>query len=108
MNRIQTNLIGVEYIELGPRELNTMYHGAGDAIAFFASDNTIERVVYVHDIPEDDAKAVCDEALEHGNAYLGMMSSCQFTEPRRLDGDYLTGFARIARLVHENWNWEDE
>lgn len=107
MNRIQTNSIGVEYIELGPSELNTMYHGAGDAIAFFAPNDTIERIVYVHDIPEDDAKAVCDEALAHGNAWLGVMSSCQFTKPKRLDGDNLAGFARIARLVHENWNWED-
>ena len=106
MNRIQTSAIGVEYLDLEKHE-HPHYHGMGDAIAYFAADDTIERVVYIHDIPEDGAKAACDEAMAQGNAWLGVMSCYQFTEPRRLDGDYLAGFARIARLVHENWNWED-
>jgi len=107
MNRIQTSAIGIEYLDLEDHE-HPHYKGAGDAIAYFTPDDTIERVQYIHDIPEDGAKAACDEALAHGNAWLGVMSSYQFTEPRRLDGNNLTGFARIARLVHENWNWEDE
>lgn len=106
MNRIQTSAIGVEYLDIEKHE-HPHYHGMGDAIAYFAADDTIERVVYIHDIPEDGAKAACDEAMAQGNAWLGVMSCYQFTEPRRLDGDYLAGFARIARLVHENWNWED-
>ena len=107
MNRIQTSAIGVEYLDLEDHE-HPHYKGAGDAIAYFTPDDIIERVQYIHDILEDGAKAACDEALAHGNAWLGVMSTYQFTEPRRLDGDNLAGFARIARLVHENWNWEDE
>ena len=107
MNRIQTSPIGVEYLDLEDNE-HPHYKGAGDAIAYFTADDTIERVQYIHDIPEDGAKAACDEALAHCNAWLGVMSSYQFTEPRRLDGDNLAGFARIARLVHENWNWDDD
>ena len=106
MHRRQTRAIGVEYLDLEKHE-HPHYHGMGDAIAYFAADDTIERVVYIHDIPEDGAKAACDEAMAQGNAWLGVRSCYQFTEPRRLDGDYLAGFARIARLVHENWNWED-
>ena len=107
MNRIETSSIGVEYIDIEESEY-CHYHGMGDAIAYFTADDTIDRVVYVHDIPEDGAKAACDEALAHGNAWLGMMSSYQFTDPRPINGDNLTMIARIARLVHENWNWEDE
>ena len=107
MKRIQKSEIGVEFIDIEESEYGH-YRGMGDAIVYFEDDDTIERVVYVHDIPEDGAKASCDDALAHGNAWLGMMSSYQFTDPRRLDGDNLTGFARVARLVHEIWTWEDE
>jgi hypothetical protein len=103
MNRVQTSPIGVEYLDLEDHE-QSHYKGAGDAIVYFTLDNIIERVQYIRDIPEGGAKAACDEALAHGNAWLGMMSTYQFTEPRRLDGDNPAGFARIARLVHKNWN----
>lgn len=78
-----------------------LYHGCGDAIVY-TKDGKIEKVIYLHNIDEDGAKDVVDEALAHNEVWLGMMSCYQFCNPQRLDGSNPILFARIMRLVAEN------
>jgi len=105
VDRIKTSKIGVKYITLDDAE-SEHYNGAGDAIAYFNDDGAITGIDYIHDVPKDGAKALADKAMSHGNAHLGLCSAYEFCEPRKLDGDYPTGFAKIMRLVDENWNLE--
>mgnify|MGYP003308448654 CR=1 FL=1 len=58
---------------------------------------------YIDEVEEDGAKALVDKAMKHGNAWLGMCSTYTVNEPRRLDANYSAGFAKIMRLVAENW-----
>ena len=102
-SRIETSSIGVEFISLTDAE-SEYYRGAGDAVAYFNDDGASTGIDYIGKVPEDGAKALADKALRHGNAWLGMCSTYEFCEPRRLDASYMAGFARIMRLVAENWD----
>lgn len=101
-SRIQTSEIGVEYVELVEAEYD-YYRGAGDAVVYFSDDAAITGIDYIHDAPEDGAKALADKALQHGNAWLGLCSTYTVCDLRKLDADYTAGFAKIMRLVAENW-----
>ena len=104
-SRIQTSEIGVEYVELVEAEYDH-YRGSGDAVVYFDDNATITAIDYIHNVPENSAKDLTDKALRHGNAWLGMCSTYTVCDLRKLDANYLTGFARIIRLVAENWNWD--
>jgi len=103
--RIETSSIGVEFITLTDAEAEH-YRGAGDAVAYFNDDGVITGIDYIGQVPEDGAKALIDKAMTHGNAWLGICSTYEFCEPRQLDANYTAGFAKIMRLVAENWNLE--
>ncbi len=102
VDRIETSSIGVDFITLSDAE-SEHYRGAGDAVAYFNDAGEITGIDYIHDVPEDGAKALADKTMQHGNAWLGMCSTYEFCEPRRLDANYTAGFAKIMRLVAENW-----
>jgi len=104
-SRIVTSSIGVEYVELNEAE-HPHYRGMGDAVVYFDDDAAITGIDYIHDVPEDGAKDLADKALRHGNAYLGMCSTYTVCDLRKLDASYPTGFARIMRLVAENYDLE--
>jgi len=103
--RIETSSIGVEYITLTDAEAEH-YRGAGDAVAYFDDDGVITGIDYIGQVPEDGAKALVNKAMKHGNAWLCMCSTYELCEPRQLDANYTAGFARIMRLVAENWDLE--
>jgi hypothetical protein len=102
-SRIETSSIGVEFITLSDAE-SEYYRGAGDAVAYFNDAGEITGIDYIGKVPEDGAKALADKAMRHGNAWLGMCSTYEFCDLRKLDADYTAGFARIMRLVAENWD----
>ena len=104
-SRIQTSEIGVEYVELVEAEYDH-YRGSGDAVVYFDDNATITAIDYIHNVPEDGAKDLADKALRHGNAYLGMCSTYTVCDLRKLAASYPTGFARIMRLVAENYDLE--
>jgi len=91
------------YIELNDVEAE-LYHGSGNAIAYVTDKGQIEKFIYLTDLDEDGAQDACNAALDHGNAYLGMCSTYTFCEPQKLGGQNPALFARIARLVAENYD----
>ena len=101
-NRIELSDIGVPFVVLKDKELDE-YQGAGDAIAFVNNEGLVERIIYIHDIEQFGAKAACQDAIDHGNAYFGMMSTTEFCEPVKMDGQNTHLFARVQRLVAENY-----
>lgn len=103
-SRIQTSEIGVEYVELNEDE-HPYYKGVGDAVVYFDNKASITGIDYIHDAPEDGAKALADKAMRHGNAWLGMCSTYTVCDIRKLDDSYTAGFAKIMRLVAENYDW---
>ena len=103
-DRIEKSQINMEYVDLVDDEAESGYEGAGDAIVFVdAEANKIVDIVYIRNIEEGGASAVSKYAMDHGTAYLGIMSCHQFCEPQKLDGNNLGLFARIERLVAENY-----
>lgn len=103
-DRIEKSEINMEYVDLVDDEAESGYEGAGDAIVFVdAEANKIVEILYIRNIEEDGANAVSQKAINHGNAFLGIMSCHQFCEPQKLDGNNLGLFARIERLVAENY-----
>ena len=102
-SRIETSSIGVEYVELNEAEY-PHYHGMGNAVVYFDDAAVITGIDYIDEVEEDGAKALVDKAMKHGNAWLGICSTYTVNEPRRLDASYTAGFARIMRLVAENWD----
>tara|TARA_R100000900_G_scaffold86805_1_gene67872 strand:- start:53 stop:382 length:330 start_codon:yes stop_codon:yes gene_type:complete len=105
-DRIKKSQIDMEYVDLVDDEAESGYKGSGDAIVFVdAEANKIMDIVYIRDIPEGHAGTISQSAMEHGNAYLGIMSCYQFCEPQKLDNSNLGLFARIERLVAENYEW---
>ena len=109
IERIRTDAL-IPYIELDEAE-SDLYHGSGDAIAYVNSEGRIEKLVYVGQLAEDGAQAAGQDALNHGNAWLGMCSTYTFCQPEKLDGSNAALFARIARLVEDNYdldNWDDD
>ena len=103
-DRIEKSQINMEYVDLVDDEAESGYEGAGDAIVFVdAEANKIVDIVYIRNIEEGGASAVSKYAMDHGNAYLGIMSCHQFCDPQKLDGNNLGLFARISRLVAENY-----
>lgn len=101
-SRIKNDFM-VQYIDLTDSE-SKLYRGAGDAIAFVDSEGQIERLLYVHLLGPDGAKEVENEVLEHSNAWFGICSRYQFCKPRKLDGENMALFARIAQQVADNWH----
>ena len=107
IDRIEKSQIDMEYVDLADGEAEIGYEGAGDAIVFVEPDsNKIVEIVYIRNIEENGASAVSQKAMDHGNAYLGTMSCYQFCEPQLLDGSNLGLFARINRLVAENYDFD--
>lgn len=102
--RIENNEPGLPCVSLSPDESANLYAGCGDAIAYAAADGSIEKLIYLHDLAADDAQAAAEAALAHGNAWLGMCSCHEFCSPGRLEANAPHLFARIARLVAENWD----
>ena len=100
-DRIKTDA-AVPYIDLTDAEAD-VYRGMGAAIAYVDGDQIV-KFVYIGKIDEDGALDAANEALAHGNAYLGMCSTYTFCEPQKLDGSNPALFARIVRLVAENWD----
>ena len=106
-DRIEKSQIDMEYVDLADGEAETGYEGSGDAIAFVEPDsNKIVEIVYIRNIEENGASAVSKKAMDHGNAWLGIMSCHQFCEPQKLDNSNLGLFARISRLVAENYDFD--
>ena len=102
-SRIETSSIGVEYVELNEAEY-PHYHGMGNAVVYFDDDAVITGIDYIDEVEEDGAKALVDKAMKHKNAWLGMCSTYTVCDLRKLDASYTAGFAKIMRLVAENWD----
>ena len=103
-DRIEKSQINMEYVDLVDDEAESGYQGAGDAIVFVdAEANKIVEILYIRNIEEGGASAVNQKAMDHGNAFLCIMSCHQFCEPQKLDSNNLGLFARIERLVAENY-----
>jgi hypothetical protein len=103
-DRIEKSEINMEYVDLIDGEAESGYQGAGAAIVFVdAEANKIVEILYIRNIEEGGASAVSQKAMDHGNAYFGIMSCHQFCEPQKLDGSNPHLFARIERLEAENY-----
>jgi len=100
-DRIKTDA-AVFYIDLTDSEAD-LYRGCGNAIVYVEGDQIV-KFIYIEKIDEGGALDAANEALAHGNAYLGMCSNYTFCEPQKLDGSNPALFARIERLVEENWD----
>tara|TARA_R110002020_G_C16019884_1_gene751867 strand:+ start:251 stop:574 length:324 start_codon:yes stop_codon:yes gene_type:complete len=81
-------------------EEDSLYKGAGNAIAYTKNDAII-KLVYLSDYEHLDD--LLKEIKNKRSIFLGMLSSYEFCDPRKLSFDNPTSFARLARLHAEEF-----